>query len=142
LIIALAFLIGFGFFVSNPNTGDPIHIRLPGGVRVELLDCPFRSLTGLPCPICGISRSSALMLHGDVVGSFRAHPIGPLFILAAIAAIVWAPFVLLIPERIPDNRERQTERSRAGGRIGPIILLVLLATWAINLVRHFGLVNW
>ena len=44
--------------------------------------CPFRLLTGVPCPGCGMGHSLLLALRGDVAGSWRAHPLGvPLLIL-------------------------------------------------------------
>ena len=30
-----------------------------------MLPCPFRELTGLPCPLCGATRAVTLALRGD-----------------------------------------------------------------------------
>ena len=49
--------------------------------------CPFRRITGHPCPTCGMTRSAVAFLHGDLSASFHAHPFGPLVFLIAIA---WA----------------------------------------------------
>jgi hypothetical protein len=47
--------------------------------------CPFRRITGHPCPTCGLTRSAVAFLHGDLSASFRAHPFGPLVMVVAIA---------------------------------------------------------
>ena len=36
--------------------------------------CPFRGITGLPCPACGMTRAGLLYLQGDFRGAFEVHP--------------------------------------------------------------------
>lgn len=36
--------------------------------------CPFRALTGIDCPGCGMSRALVSLLHGDLAGSLAWHP--------------------------------------------------------------------
>jgi hypothetical protein len=44
--------------------------------------CPFRLLTGIPCPGCGMGHSLVYALRGDLTGSVHAHPLGlPLLVL-------------------------------------------------------------
>ena len=38
--------------------------------------CPFRRLTGLPCPGCGLTRSWVYLAHGRWGDAFAAHPFG------------------------------------------------------------------
>lgn len=47
--------------------------------------CPFRRLTGLPCPTCGLTRSWIAALHGRLGESVALHPLGPLTLVAAAA---------------------------------------------------------
>ena len=71
--------------------------------------CPFRLLTGLPCPACGLTRSFVYTLHGRLGDAFAAHAFGPaLVVLAAVwlvlgrrAAGSWAD-----PARWTDGRAR------------------------------------
>jgi hypothetical protein len=65
-------------------------LLLPRGLWARLPDlCPFHRLLGRPCPACGLTRSWAALLHGDLPGAFRYHALGPaaLGVLALLAAL-------------------------------------------------------
>jgi uncharacterized protein DUF2752 len=47
--------------------------------------CTFRNLTGYDCPGCGLTRSVIALLHGDVGGSLRAHPLGAIVFVLGLA---------------------------------------------------------
>jgi hypothetical protein len=42
--------------------------------------CPWKALTGLPCPTCGILRSLAAALRGDWYSCLAFHPLCPLIV--------------------------------------------------------------
>ena len=44
--------------------------------------CPFKALTNVPCPGCGLTRSLVLFAHGDWAQSVNFHPLGPMVYLA------------------------------------------------------------
>ncbi|MBW3622934.1 MAG: DUF2752 domain-containing protein [Armatimonadetes bacterium] len=47
--------------------------------------CPSRLLLHLPCPGCGLTRSWVALWHGDLLASFRYHPLGmALFLLCLL----------------------------------------------------------
>lgn len=54
-----------------------LYIEL-GGVGIP---CPFRLLTGLKCPGCGVTTMLCDLLRLDVLGAFEANPV-LLFLLA------------------------------------------------------------
>lgn len=58
------------------------HLTIPG--RPTTL-CPFRALTGIPCPICGSTTAAVHLGHFDVVGAMRANPFT---VLAGIAFVL------------------------------------------------------
>lgn len=51
--------------------------------------CFFHTLTNLPCPGCGLTRSFVWLLHGDVVRSLTFNPFG----LVIFAGWTWKTFV-------------------------------------------------
>jgi hypothetical protein len=48
--------------------------------------CPFRRLTGLRCPLCGLTTATGYLLHGDPRKALRAHALAP---FALAAAVLW-----------------------------------------------------
>ena len=40
----------------------------------HLLTCPFKQLTGIDCPGCGIQRSLIALMKGDLLTSFKLYP--------------------------------------------------------------------
>jgi hypothetical protein len=59
--------------------------------------CPFRRLTGLPCPGCGMTRSFVALGHGDVGSAFAFNRLGPLLMTVFVIAVVWKVVSLLSP---------------------------------------------
>ena len=50
--------------------------------------CPFKMLTGFPCPGCGITKSLVFFYEGSLYKSFSYHVLGPFVIAFSILTIV------------------------------------------------------
>ena len=50
--------------------------------------CPFRALTGLPCPGCGLTRSWVYAAHGWWQESFASNAFGLLLVAAVLVLAV------------------------------------------------------
>jgi Protein of unknown function (DUF2752) len=59
------------------------------------LPCPLRTLTGVPCPMCGMTTSVEATLHGHPGSALGANPAGPALVLCAVAILVRRPKRLL-----------------------------------------------
>ena len=94
----------------------------PRSLPQPMSGCPFRLVTGRPCPACGLTRSWAAATRLDVRESAAWHPLGIPALLGALAVTsgVFAPRSL---------EEPGTRRwaSAAGA--------VWLGTWAVRFVR-------
>jgi len=52
------------------------------------LACPLRATTGIPCPLCGMTRACVAAVHGHLGASLAFNPGGLLLIVAAVVAIL------------------------------------------------------
>ena len=50
--------------------------------------CPFKMLTGFPCPGCGITKSLVYFYEGDIYKSLSYHLLGPFVIAFCLLTIV------------------------------------------------------
>lgn len=49
--------------------------------------CPFKLLTGFPCPSCGITKSIIYFYEGNIGKSISYHILGPLVVLLCVLVI-------------------------------------------------------
>ena len=56
-------------------------------------DCLFRSIVGIPCPTCGMTRSSFALAHLDFFEAFRWNP---LFMVSVLGFTGYAAIVLTL----------------------------------------------
>lgn len=49
--------------------------------------CLLKSATGVPCPLCGMSRAFIRASHGDLGGAFRSHGLFPLIYLGGLVLL-------------------------------------------------------
>lgn len=82
---------------SFPLVGTWIYRR---GFSVPFLNCPIRSLTGIPCPSCGLTRSFLALAKGDLGVSISYHLFGPLLFLAFLIVGVQTATELVMGRKI------------------------------------------
>ncbi len=62
---------------------------VPRVADTALAPCVLRSATGLPCPLCGATRSLELATRGAWGESLAHHPFGLAFLVVGGAVAVW-----------------------------------------------------
>jgi hypothetical protein len=95
---------------------------LPG-----LPPCPLRSLTGIPCPGCFLTRATSAALAGDLQGSIELHAFGP---PVAAGLLVWSLLAI--------RRRRLLPRQMGGLSLG-LGVVVLILYWLLRLWLSFGI---
>ena len=103
-----------------------VHAHLP------FTPCLFRSLTGIPCPGCGMTRGFVAMGHGRFLEAWQVHPLAPVTYAVAVGYVAWSVLRWLVPSL---GRVRASERLMWS--IFAAALLGVLAWWSISLFRHF-----
>ena len=63
------------FFIQQTNSGN---------LDNEQSFCPFKMVTGFPCPGCGITKSIVYFYEGDIYRSLLHHLFGPLFVVFCV----------------------------------------------------------
>ncbi len=92
--------------------------------------CPLLQTLGIPCPGCGLTRATFLLLRGDVQGSLTYHAFAPVFLLG-ISIIGSAG---LLPQRVRQPLiENLTAFERRTGIVF-ILLTVLILYWLARLL--------
>ena len=69
----------------------PFYVMLQSAnqsIEKEQSMCPFKLLTGFPCPGCGITKSLIFLYKGDLEKSIYYHLFGPFTFLFCLVAIV------------------------------------------------------
>ncbi|MCW3019404.1 MAG: hypothetical protein JWN10_1712 [Solirubrobacterales bacterium] len=49
--------------------------------------CPFRRMTGIRCPLCGLTHATRALTRGDIGNAVALHPFAPLLWVAAALAL-------------------------------------------------------
>lgn len=87
------------------------------------ISCPFRLVTGLKCPGCGVTTLLLCLLRGDWQGAWAANP----FLLATsplLAVILWRFWWV-------GTRPGRPWQALAAGYIGALILWGVLRNYAV-----------
>ncbi len=101
-------------------------LSLPGW---NIFPCPFKTVTTLPCPGCGMTRACHAALQGDWASMLRLNPFGPLF------AVFWGlvGIGLVLPGRA---RRRYVEG------LGRIELFTRWPAWILSAMLLYTLTRW
>jgi hypothetical protein len=106
-----------------------LHIVLVS-LNLPSWECPIFRLTGIPCPGCGLSRATTLLLKGDLAGSLRFHAFAPIFLIAIIALFL----SVLLPKSIIQSAIARAELIERNTGLTVLILGGLILYWLARLL--------
>lgn len=98
--------------------------------------CIIKTITGVPCPSCGATRSVMSIFHGHFTEAFFWNPLG--FLLATILVLV--PIVLLYDKYYHKQSlliiYQKTEQTLRNKKVYIPLILMIIINWAWNIYKH------
>jgi hypothetical protein len=94
------------------------------------IPCIWRSLTGYPCPGCGLTRAFASLTEFDIAQSIRFNPEALLFTALFLFALIAPQQLIAIKERF---QRWSSLKSNKNLFISALVVFGLL--WIVNIIR-------
>jgi hypothetical protein len=96
------------------------------------LPCPLRSVTGVPCPLCGMTTAATALASGDLGAALAANP----FVLVLVGFTLFMAVLMAARAvgRLPGAAQWPASRRRQGYWV---VAVLAAASWAFQLHR-FG----
>lgn len=117
----------------------PPYLRRIGALlalaALVALPCPFATLTGRPCPGCGLGRATLALAHGSLSEAVSLHPLSPLVVPLVVGFTAYGAAAYLVRGRWPGLEGRVADRVAL---VGIALWVALLAVW---LARFQGLLG-
>ena len=98
----------------------------------KLSFCLFHSITGLPCPSCGMTRAFIAIGNGDIISAISFNPAS---ILVYITICIGLALALL--QVVTGKKYIEALWTKIKGKVFPITLAVMVVAWSYNLFNHF-----
>jgi hypothetical protein len=98
------------------------NLHVPG--RPATL-CPFRALTGLPCPFCGGTTAAVHLGRFDLLGALRANPV------VVLGAVIVAAMPAMIAVRSSRGGARRPAISPRTFRVAIVVAVVFSEVWQL-----------
>jgi len=118
IFLSIIFLISFFYPIGNKITGIDF-----------LLKCQFKEITGLPCPLCGMTRAFVSAANLDFKYAALINP-GGLFLFCYL-------FVYLLLGWFHQffNQKNKYIKKFIEYNSFKLILIIILISWGINLLK-------
>jgi hypothetical protein len=91
--------------------------------------CALRSILGVKCAFCGMTRSVCATAHGQLKSAFGMHPLGPPLFLFVLLQIPYRIYAIVVSPR-PANA--------LPAKAGRILFAALLAAIMVNWLVYLG----
>jgi hypothetical protein len=96
---------------------------------IQLPRCAFKTITGLPCPTCGVTRTVIALSRGDVDRALFLNPLAAIAGGLALVYLLYAAAVLAL--RLPRFRPTVSALDARRVRIAAVAVLAVNWIWLI-----------
>ena len=97
--------------------------------------CLFKTITSLPCPSCGSTRSVFSFLHGDLYAALYYNPLGILIAGALCITPFWIIYDLILTKFTLMKWYIRIEDAFKQKRIIMSFILVIASNWIWNIYK-------
>lgn len=118
----------FGAGAAAVGAVYPMIMAHTGGQGIP---CPLRTLTGIPCPFCGLTTATVALVHGQWS---TAAGTSPLACLTAILVVGTAPVLLARAAGVASGPRQASEITRR--RITRVMCVIVALNWILELHRY------
>lgn len=94
------------------------------------IPCIWRSLTGYPCPGCGLTRAFASISNFNIIESIRFNPEALLFTVIALLAVITPAWFSHISGKFKHLFQRQSDK-----KVLFLSVAFFLMLWVLNIIR-------
>jgi hypothetical protein len=103
-----------------------VALATPG---IQLPRCALKTLTGLPCPTCGITRAVIALSRADFERAFFMNPLATAGCVVGLIYLLYAATVLAL--RLPRFRPTVSPAGARRVRLAAIAMLAINWAWLI-----------
>jgi hypothetical protein len=118
----------FGLGAGAIGSVYPMIMTHTGG---QGLPCPLRTLTGVPCPFCGLTTATVALTHGQWA---TAVSTSPLAYLVAALVVGTTPVLLARAAGLAGAPRPWSERARKRTQYAAFVVVAL--SWIFQLHRY------
>ena len=96
------------------------------------MGCPFKAITGIPCPGCGGIRAVQFLLKGEILHALYTNPLSCIFCLFCATLPFWSFYDC--------HKNKQTLKtfliSRWSNHTLVVVSIIIVANWIWNIIKH------
>ena len=127
LFASLASVVGLSWVLFN--------VLAPEGAHTPDL-CPFRNVTGLPCPSCGSTHAVLKLLNLDWKGALYDNPLG--YVVAAALAVLpaWILYDLVLRKSSFYSFYTRSEAVIRKRWVAVTLILLVTVNWIWSIYKY------
>lgn len=92
--------------------------------------CPLLHLTGVPCPACGLTRATDLLIRGHITQALRFHAFAPIVVMG----LVFITATVVLPETTRHQWLNKIDRLERKTGLVFILIAALIIYWLARML--------